>query len=41
MVSQPYADGITDKLSHRTASGLTAGQAAADRGHAWPPGGLS
>jgi hypothetical protein len=32
MASQPYVDGITDKVSHSIASGLTAGQIAARRG---------
>ena len=30
MMSQPYVDGITDTVPHRIASGLTAGQIAAD-----------
>ena len=30
MMSQPYVDGITDTVPHSFASGLTAGQIAAD-----------
>lgn len=50
MVSQHCVDGITGKVSHRIASGLTAGQVAAGRGtigvsvvclDRWFPGGAA